>query len=169
LPAESGLDSPKGGAGVFRPPLPAEREGWAQIAAFVTNDPGPVYSDNVGLLLVAGKEVRYTDPFSLSYAAATGQWDQRELVARVERGEFSLIALRYDVFATSGAATDLTPELFEAIRGRYRVVERNVLYLYVPRSPLGRGAGASGPRRKKVPDIRPGKSGLDGAGQRLQT
>ena len=133
LLAEGRLDSPNWLARDFRRPLPAEREGWAQIAAFVTNDPGPVYSDNVGLLLVAGKEVRYTDPFSLSYAAATGQWDQRELVARVERGEFSLIALRYDVFATSGAATDLTPELFEAIRGRYRVIERNVLYLYAPR------------------------------------
>src|SRR5262249_42889093 len=43
----------------FRTPRPLEREGWQNVAAFVTNDPGPVYADNVGLLLIAGKEVRY--------------------------------------------------------------------------------------------------------------
>lgn len=117
----------------FRVPRAAERAGWAQLAAFVTNDPGPVYSDNVGLLLVANQEVRYTDPFTLSYAATTGQWDQRALVARVERGDFSLIALRYNVFAVDGPPTDLTPELFAAIRARYQLIESNVLFLYAPR------------------------------------
>lgn len=117
----------------FRAPLPAEREGWGNVAAFVTNDPGPVYADNVGLLLVAGQEVRYTDPFSLAYATRTGQWDDRELVARVRRGEFSLIALRYDVFGVEGPPDDLTEGLYEAIRARYRVVERNVVVLYAPR------------------------------------
>lgn len=117
----------------FRTPLGAEWAGWAQLAAFVTNDPGPVYSDNVGLLLVAGKEVRYTDPFTLTYAASTGQWDQRALVSRIERGEFSLIALRYNVFVETGAAADLTPEMYAAIRSRYRLIERNVMYLYRPR------------------------------------
>jgi len=120
----------------FRQPLPTEVEGWRNVAAFVTNDPGPVYADNVGLLLVAGKEVRYTDPFSLSYATRTGQWDDSALVARVERGEFSLIALRYDLFApdvAGGGASDLTPGLYTAIRAQYRVIERNVMILYAPR------------------------------------
>jgi 4-amino-4-deoxy-L-arabinose transferase-like glycosyltransferase len=120
----------------FRQPRPAEREGWQNVASFVTNDPGPVYSDNTGLLLVAGKEVRYTDPFSLTFAARTGQWDESALVGRVERGEFSLIALRYDVFATpanGGGANDLTPALYTAIRTRYRVIERNVMTIYAPR------------------------------------
>ncbi|HEY8601343.1 MAG TPA: hypothetical protein VIL85_23150 [Thermomicrobiales bacterium] len=120
----------------FRRPLPAEVEGWRNVAAFVTNDPGPVYADNVGLLLVAGKEVRYTDPFSLTYATRTRQWDDSALVARVERGEFSLIALRYDVFAPDaegGGGSDLTPGLYTAIRAHYRVIERNVMILYAPR------------------------------------
>lgn len=130
---EAGLAGSNWLARDFRTPRAAEREGWAQLAAYVTNDPGPVYSDNVGLLLVAGKAVRYTDPFTLTYAAATGQWDQRGLVRRIEAGEFSLIALRYDIFAESGAAADLTPEMYAAIRARYRLVERNVLYVYRPR------------------------------------
>lgn len=120
----------------FRAPLPREIEGWRNVAAYVTNTPGPVYSDNVGLLLVAGHEVRYTDPFSLAYAARTGQWDDAALVARVARGEFSLIALRYDIFRPddpAGPPDDLTPGLYEAIRARYRVVERNVMILYAPR------------------------------------
>jgi hypothetical protein len=117
----------------FRTPRAAEREGWANVAAFVTNDPGPVYADNVGLLLVAGKEVRYTDPFSLAFATRTGQWDDGALVARVERGEFSLIALRYDVFGVDGPPDDLTEGMFRAIRARYRVIERNVVVIYAPR------------------------------------
>ncbi|CAA9543619.1 MAG: hypothetical protein AVDCRST_MAG88-216 [uncultured Thermomicrobiales bacterium] len=136
LAGESRLGGENWLARDFRTPRPHERAGLAQVAAFVTNDPGPVWSDNVGLLLVAGKEVRYTDPFSLAYAARTGQWDQSALVGRVERGEFSLIALRADLFAPAtagGPPTDLTPELYRAIRARYRVVERNVIYLYAPR------------------------------------
>jgi hypothetical protein len=119
----------------FRPPLAREREGWANVAAFVTNDPGPVYADNVGLLLVAGKEVRYTDPFSLAFAVRTGRWDDSALVARVERGEFSLIELRYDLFAPGieGPPDDLTPGLYAAIRARYRVIESNVVILYAPK------------------------------------
>lgn len=117
----------------FRVPLVAEREGWAQLASYVTNDPGPIYSDNTGLLLVAGKAVEYSDPFTLTYAVATGQWDDSSLVRRIERGEFSLIALRYNVFAVDGAAGDLTPRMYAAIRSRYILVERNVLFVYRPR------------------------------------
>jgi len=135
LGGEERLGEPGWLARDFRPPLAREREGWANVAAFVTNDPGPVYADNVGLLLVAGKEVRYTDPFSLAFAVRTGQWDDSALVARVERGEFSLIELRYDLFAPgiSGPPDDLTPGLYAAIRARYRVVESNVVILYAPK------------------------------------
>lgn len=132
---EADLGEPGWLARDFRPPLTREREGWANVAAFVTNDPGPVYADNIGLLLVAGKEVRYTDPFSLAFAVRTGQWDDSALVARVERGEFSLIALRYDLFAPdiTEPPPDLTPGLYAAIRAHYRVIERNVVILYAPK------------------------------------
>jgi len=135
LGGEERLGEPGWLARDFRPPLAREREGWANVAAFVTNDAGPVYADNVGLLLVAGKEVRYTDPFSLAFAVRTGQWDDGALVARVERGEFSLIELRYDLFAPGieGPPDDLTPGLYAAIRARYRVIESNVVILYAPK------------------------------------
>ncbi len=135
LGGEDRLGEPGWLARDFRPPLAREREGWANVAAFVTNDPDPVYADNVGLLLVAGKEVRYTDPFSLAFAVRTGQWDDSALVARVERGEFSLIALRYDLFApdVTGPPDDLTPGLYAAIRAHYRVIESNVVILYAPK------------------------------------
>jgi hypothetical protein len=135
LGGEDRLGEPGWLARDFRPPLTREREGWANVAAFVTNDPGPVYADNVGLLLVSGKEVRYTDPFSLAFAVRTGQWDDSALVARVERGEFSLIELRYDLFAPgiTGPPDDLTPGLYAAIRARYRVIESNVVILYAPK------------------------------------
>jgi hypothetical protein len=64
-------------------------------------------------------------------------------VARVVRGGFSLIALRYDLFdpdAGKGPPTDMTPALYNAIRAHYKVIQRNVMILYVPRSNGERGA-----------------------------
>jgi hypothetical protein len=120
-------------AGDLRPPAASDRLGWAQIVPVVAGDPGPVYSDNVGLLLLAGHPIRYTDPFTLAGAVQAGLWSDAALVDAVRRREFSLIALRYDVGRLRGVPTDITPDLLAAIREHYVVAERNVMFLYRPR------------------------------------
>jgi hypothetical protein len=139
LPAAALLAEPAGGrawlAGDLRPPSAAERLGWQQVLPVVAADAGPVYSDNVGLLLLAGQPIRYTDPFTLAAAVAAGQWSDAALVAAVRRREFSLIALRYDVGRLRSVPTDITPDLLAAIREHYTVADRNVMFLYRPRAP----------------------------------
>ena len=131
------LIEPTGGrawlTGDLRGPSANERLGWEQVLAVVADDPGPVYSDNVGLLLLAGQPIRYTDPFTLAGATEAGLWSDAALVEAVRRGEFSLIALRYDVTRLRGVPTDITPDLLAAIREGYVVADRNVMFLYRPR------------------------------------
>ena len=101
----------------------------------VAADPGPVYSDNVGLLLLAGQPIRYTDPFTMAGATQAGLWSDAALVAAVRERRFGLIALRYDVGRLRGVPTDITPDLLAAIRDHYTVADRNVMFLYRPRRP----------------------------------
>jgi hypothetical protein len=128
---------PSGGrswlAGDLRPPSPNERLGWEQVLPVVAGDPGPVYSDNVGLLLLTGHPIRYTDPFTMAGSVQGGLWSDEALVEAVRGQEFSLIALRYDVGRLRGVPTDITPNLLDAIREHYVIADRNVMFLYRPR------------------------------------
>jgi hypothetical protein len=57
-------------------------------------------------------------------------------VADVAAGKYPLIALSYNDVASldpDRPPTDATPGLIRAIQTRYRLVERNVLRLYVPK------------------------------------
>jgi hypothetical protein len=137
-------------AGDLRPPDAGDQLGWEQVLPVVTDDPGPVYSDNVGLLLLSGQPIRYTDPFTMAAATEAGLWSDAALVEAVRRGDFNLIALRYDVNRLRGVPTDITPDLLAAIRERYVVVERNVVFLYRPRPDYGAGPA----RSARAPDRR---------------
>ena len=120
----------------YHTPTATERAGLAQVASFIANSPGPVYSNNVGILVVAGQAVRVTDPFTMAAEVRLGRWDDALLVADVEAGRYPLIALSYNDVATldpDRPPTDATPGLIRAIQSRYRLIERNVLRLSVPK------------------------------------
>jgi hypothetical protein len=120
----------------YHTPTASERAGLAAVASFIANSPGPVYSNNVGILVVTGQTVRITDPFTMAAEVRLGRWDDALLVADVEAGKYPLIALSYNDVATldlDQPPTDATPGLIRAIQARYRLIERNVLRLYVPK------------------------------------
>jgi hypothetical protein len=120
----------------YHTPTASERAGLEHVASYIANSPGPVYSTNVGILVVTGQTVRVTDPFTMAAEVRLGRWDDALLVADVEAGAYPLIALSYnDVAALDPEMppTDATPGLIRAIQSRYRLVERNVLRLYVPK------------------------------------
>ncbi len=120
----------------YRTPTASERAGYAAVAAYIANSPGPVYSNNVGILVVTGQTVRVTDPFTMAAEVRLGRWDDASLVADVEAGKYPLIALSYNDVASLDPdlpPTDATPGLIRAIQTRYRLIERNVLRLYVPK------------------------------------
>jgi hypothetical protein len=120
----------------YRAPSVSEREGYAAVAAAIANSPGPVYSTNVGILVVTDQSVRVTDPFTMAAEVRLGRWDDAALVADVAAGKYPLIVLSYNDVASldpDQPPTDATPGLIRAIQARYRLVERNVLRLYVPK------------------------------------
>lgn len=120
-------------ADVYRAPTISERDGTAAVAAYLANAPAPVYSDNVGILVIARQPVRVTDPFTMAAEVRLGRWDDSALVADVAAGRYSVIAIREDHFDPEHPPSDMTPALVRAIQSRYRLAERNVLYLYVPK------------------------------------
>jgi len=120
----------------YHTPTASERAGLKAVASFIANSPGPVYSNNVGILVVTGQSVRVTDPFTMAAEVRLGRWDDALLVADVAAGKYPVIALSYNDVATLNPdlpPTDATPGLIRAIQTRYRLVERNVLRLYVPK------------------------------------
>lgn len=118
----------------FRPPTAAERAGLESIAAYVANSPGPVYSTDVGLLVITGQPVSVTDPFTMATEVRLGRWDDRDLVAAVQAGRYAVIVVAYDVAALDPdqPPTDATPGLIRALQTRYHLAEKNVLRVYVP-------------------------------------
>ncbi|MDQ2786413.1 MAG: hypothetical protein M3Y58_15580 [Chloroflexota bacterium] len=120
----------------YHTPTASERAGLLAVASFIANSPGPVYSNNVGILVVTGQAVRVTDPFTMAAEVRLGRWDDALLVADVAAAKYPVIALSYNDVATLNPdlpPTDATPGLIRAIQTRYRLIERNVLRLYVPK------------------------------------
>jgi hypothetical protein len=134
------ISEQEGGAGWlardYHTPTASERAGLEQVASYIANSPGPVYSNNVGILVITGQTVRVTDPFTMAAEVRLGRWDDALLVGDVEAGKYPLIALSYNDVAAldpDKPPTDATPGLIRAIQSRYRLIERNVLRLYVPK------------------------------------
>jgi hypothetical protein len=129
----------------LRVPPESVAEGWRNVTQYVTNDPGPVYSDNVGLLLNARKRLWSTDPFTQTHATFFGRWDESALVDAIRRQAFSLIVLRVDVFNSAPPAAgvpcaaqtsdqgDVSPCIQDAVRTAYVLDQRNVEFIYKPR------------------------------------
>ena len=107
--------------------------GLNNIFQYVTNDPGEAYSDNVGLLLAARKRLWSTDPFTQTHATQFGRWDESKLVGAIRYRRFSQLILRDDVDAPDAGAGDVSPGILQAVRDNYKLDERNVLSIYVPR------------------------------------
>lgn len=112
---------------------PERVAGLNNIFQYVTNDPGEAYSDNVGLLLAARKRLWSTDPFTQTHATQFGRWDESKLVGAIRDRRFSQIILRDDVDAPDAGAGDVSPGILQAVRDNYKLDERNVLNIYVPR------------------------------------
>lgn len=110
-----------------------QREGMENIFQYVTNNGGTAYSDNVGLLITTRKALWTTDPFTQTHATYYGRWDQSKLVQAVQEKYFSQIILRIDVFHPDAGAGDVSPEILQAVRDNYKLDQRNVENIYVPR------------------------------------
>ena len=117
----------------LRVPPEQVTEGMTNVFQYVTNNGGPAYSDNVGLLLITRKKLWSTDPFTQTHATKYGRWDERKLVAAIRERQFSQIILRIDAFKEDAGSGDVSPGVLRAVRDSYKLDQRNVENIYVPR------------------------------------
>ncbi|HUP27880.1 MAG TPA: hypothetical protein VM409_05545 [Chloroflexia bacterium] len=111
----------------------ARTEGLVNIFQYVTNNGGTAYSDNVGLMLATRKKLWTTDPFTQTHATLYGRWDETKLVRAITEGQFDQIVIRIDVFDPRENAGDVSPTILQAVRNRYKLDQRNVENIYVPK------------------------------------
>ena len=64
-----------------------------QLVEFLKTLPDPIYSEDMVVLMQAGKEVP-AEPAIISTLALDGKWDERGFVGRIQRGEFHAIVIR---------------------------------------------------------------------------
>ena len=108
------------------------------LARFLRDHGGPgrqFFSDNVGLLVTSGQEVRFNDPLVMAQAAVQGLWDEQIFVRTIAEGQFAAILWRDDLDALQGRSNDLSPAAFAAIRSHYAILYRDVEKVYLPARP----------------------------------
>lgn len=68
----------------------------AEVVSFIRELPGPVYSEDMVILMQAGKEVP-AEPAIITALAADGKWDESGFVTRIRNGEFSAVVIRHSM------------------------------------------------------------------------
>ena len=101
----------------------------AEVVNVLRNTAGRVYSEDMTVLMEAGKEIE-AEPAIISTLALAGKWDEQPFVMSIEGGEMSLIVLS----TTLENKDRFTPRVADAIRSRYKLGRKIGQYsLYEPR------------------------------------
>jgi hypothetical protein len=115
--------------GELEPRDPPER-----FLVFIRNTPGEILADDVGLLFMADKPLRYDDPTGMGPVIFGGLWDQRGLIEDIQQRRFSAIMLPMDIEPGSiDPAGHWTPEMLAAVYEHYRIEFRDRINTYVPK------------------------------------
>jgi hypothetical protein len=119
-------------------PHPLVQEQLRLIVLNMRQHPASVFfSDDPGLIALAGKHTPYDDPFTMTALATQGRWDESAFRRMLREGRFGLLVLSCDVInSPQECRSDIfTPGVQDAIRDGYRLLFRDVFYTYAPRSP----------------------------------
>jgi hypothetical protein len=124
-------------------PSPQEREQLRKITLNVRTTPGDVFfSDDPGILALAGKATLYDDPFTMAALATQGRWDEAAFRDMLRQGKFPLLVLSCDVPGTISGQQGIakpcrhdtfTPGVLDAINDGYEVIFRDVFFTYAPK------------------------------------
>jgi hypothetical protein len=119
----------------YIPPITEMVSGYrevAQIAELVREAPGPVLADEyMGLIPLAGRRL-YFQPFEYKQLREANLWSEDQLIASIQREEFSAILLYLPRNWNAAIITRWTPEIRNTIYGHYRLEDtlaRNFVYL----------------------------------------
>jgi hypothetical protein len=110
------------------------REGLARLEEVVDDSNGPVLADEyAGLLPLEGRGI-YLQPFEMTQLQRDERWDQRPLVASVERREFPVILIWEPPYAAGVYRERWTRQMLEAIDEDYRPIHKYAgTVVYLPR------------------------------------
>lgn len=106
-------------------PDPRVRRQLDLIVANIQHTPGDVLSEEIGLNILAGKDVPYDDPQAMAALARVGRWDQGQLLADLRARRFALVIL-----PENPRDALWTPEVLAAIRDNYDLKFRDVWFTY---------------------------------------
>jgi hypothetical protein len=110
------------------------RDGLARLEEVVDDSNGPVLADEyAGLLPLEGRNI-YLRPFEMTQLQRDGRWDQRALLASIERREFPAILIWKPPYASGVYRERWTREMLKTIDVNYRSTHKYASTLvYRPR------------------------------------
>jgi hypothetical protein len=106
------------------------------IVANAQGNGGPqIFSDDPGLVALAGKDTPYNDPQAMTYNAQVGRWDETAYREKLRGGAFGMVLLSCDPTETPSRCrtSAFTPGVLDALRGGYQVLFRDLYFTLVPR------------------------------------
>lgn len=111
-----------------------ERQNRTRFIQLIMSQSGEVLADDVGLLVAAGRPLRYNDPATMGPAIRTGLWDQSTLLSEVAARRFSLILMPFDTAETDvDPSGRWSPEFITTLKQHYQLLYRDVIFSYVPK------------------------------------
>lgn len=97
-----------------------QRRDLAPLVQALSRTRGEVLSEDLSILIRAGKSVSYS-PFEYTQLARSGRWDEGPFIERIRRGEFELLVFQTNVFAVEESQR-YSRGFVSAVRERYRTV-----------------------------------------------
>jgi hypothetical protein len=94
-----------------------------------------VYSDNPGIVALAGKNTPFNDPATMTGLANAGRWDETGYREMLHQKRFSMLVLTCDA---ASAPTTCSPNIFTsgvlaAIQANYKTLFPDIYYTIVPK------------------------------------
>lgn len=103
------------------------------ITSVLTNVSGPVYSDNVSLVLNTFKPLTTTDPFTQTHATFYGRWNEAGLLAMINQHFFAAIAVNVTDHQCDLPSIYISPGLATAIQKNYDLKYRDTECIFEPK------------------------------------
>jgi hypothetical protein len=103
-----------------------------RVSEIIVNMPGPILSENSGLLLVNNKEILF-QPFIFTQLAKQNLWNQKPFIKDIEEKKFSLVILTFNTdYENYGEM--FSDEVVNAIRYGYHLHQKiGNYYIYRPK------------------------------------
>jgi hypothetical protein len=112
-----------------------EQQQLSQIIKLTAANPQALLTSEAGFFPLTAKDPNYDDLFTLTALTQKGTYDQSGLLERVRHKEFGVVlAPPGDLFDDKVRSDLWTPELLAALKDGYKLLYRDVWFVYVPKS-----------------------------------